>query len=94
MAMVKAFGYGSGALELARLFAHERVDYLGVAYADEGIELRQNGIRTPVLVMNPEPVPLELLHFRLEAEIYDRRTLEEAIHYHAQVSDAPPVHLK
>lgn len=95
MAMVKAFGYGSGALELARLFAHERVDYLGVAYADEGIELRQNGIHLPILVMNPEPVPFETLgRFGLEAEVYDRRSLEEAITFARERSDAPPVHVK
>ena len=95
MAMVKAFGYGSGALELSRLFAHEQVDYLGVAYADEGIELRQNGIHTPVLVMNPEPVPFETLHrFRLEAEVYDLHTLREAIAFARHVLDASPVHLK
>jgi alanine racemase len=95
MAMVKAFGYGGGALELSRLFAHEQVDYLGVAYADEGIELRQNGIYTPVMVMNPEPVPFETLHrFRLEPEVYDLRTLREAIAFARHVPDAPPVHLK
>jgi alanine racemase len=95
MAMVKAFGYGGGALELARLFAHERVHYLGVAYADEGIELRQNGIHTPVMVMNPEPVPFETLHrFRLEPEVYDLRTLREAIAFAQHVPEAPPVHLK
>jgi alanine racemase len=95
MAMVKAFGYGGGALELSRLFAHEQVDYLGVAYADEGIELRQNGIHTPVMVMNPEPVPFEILHrFRLEPEVYDLRTLREAIAFARHVPDAPPVHLK
>lgn len=95
MAMVKAFGYGSGALELARLFAHERVDYLGVAYADEGIELRQQGIHLPILVMNPEPVPFETLdRFRLEAEVYDTRSLEDAIAFSRERPGAPPVHLK
>jgi alanine racemase len=95
MAMVKAFGYGTGALELARLFAHERVDHLGVAYADEGIELRQEGIDLPILVMNPEPVPQELLHrFRLEAEVYDERSLREAADHQRDHPDAPPVHLK
>ncbi|MEO8588836.1 MAG: bifunctional UDP-N-acetylmuramoyl-tripeptide:D-alanyl-D-alanine ligase/alanine racemase [Flavobacteriales bacterium] len=95
MAMVKAFGYGSGALELARLFAHERVDYLGVAYADEGIELRQQGIHLPILVMNPEPVPFETLdRFKLEAEVYDRRSLQEAIAFSRERPDAPPIHLK
>lgn len=95
MAMVKAFGYGAGALELSRLFAHENVHYLGVAYADEGVELRQNGIDLPILVMNPEPVPFEVLHrFGLEAEVYDLRSLHEAIHAAAHVKDAPPVHIK
>lgn len=95
MAMVKAGGYGSGAVELARFFAHEQVAYLGVAYADEGIELRRQGIRTPVLVMNPEPVPMEVLHrHHLEAEVYDQRSLQAALDFAAHVPDAPPVHLK
>ncbi len=95
MAMVKAFGYGGGALELARLFAHEQVHYLGVAYADEGIELRQQGIDLPILVMNPEPVPVDVLHrFRLEAEVYDERSLVEAIRFARDHADAPPVHIK
>lgn len=95
MAMVKAFGYGTGALELARLFAHEQVHYLGVAYADEGIELRQNGITLPILVMNPEPVPFETLHrFGLEAEVYDERSLREALDHARHHPGAPPVHLK
>lgn len=95
MAMVKAFGYGSGALELARLFEHERVHYLGVAYADEGIELRSQGITMPIMVMNPEPVAMETLHrFRLEAEVYDMRSLNEAIKAAQQMPDAPPVHIK
>ncbi len=95
MAMVKAFGYGSGALELARLFAHEQVHYLGVAYADEGVELRRNGIDIPILVMNPEPVPYKLLYeHRLEAEIFDRRSLIEARDFAAAFATALPVHLK
>ena len=95
MAMVKAFGYGGGALELARLFAHEQVHYLGVAYADEGVELRRNGVDIPILVMNPEPVPYKLLHdHRLEAEIYDQRSLIQAREFAAAYSTALPVHLK
>ncbi len=95
MAMVKAFGYGSGALELARLFEHERVHYLGVAYADEGIELRSNGITLPIMVMNPEPVAMETLHrFRLEAEVYDMRSLREALTSAQRMPDAPPAHIK
>jgi alanine racemase len=95
MAMVKAGGYGSGAVELARFFAHEQVAWLGVAYADEGIELRRHGIRTPVLVMNPEPVPMETLHrHQLQAEVYDARSLKAAMDFAAHVPDAPPVHIK
>lgn len=95
MAMVKAFGYGSGALELARLFEHERVDHLGVAYADEGIELRTHGITMPIMVMNPEPVDMGTLHrFRLETEVYDQRSLREAITGATHMDDAPPVHIK
>lgn len=95
MAMVKALGYGGGALELARLFQHEQVACLGVAYADEGIELRQGGIALPIMVMNPEPVSMELLHrFRLEAEVYDERSLRDALRFARLHADAPPVHLK
>lgn len=95
MAMVKALGYGGGALELARLFAHEQVHCLGVAYADEGIELRQGGIATPIMVMNPEPVSMDVLHrFRLEAEVYDERSLREAVRFAKLHADMPPIHLK
>ncbi len=95
MGMVKAGGYGSGAVEMARFLAHEQVAWLGVAYADEGIELRRQGIRTPVLVMNPEPVPMETLHrYKLEAEVYDQRSLRAAMDFARHVPDAPAVHLK
>lgn len=52
MAMVKAFAYGSGSEEVANLLQYHRVDYLGVAYADEGVELRKNNITVPIMVMN------------------------------------------
>jgi alanine racemase len=95
MAMVKAFGYGSGAVELARLFQHEQVHYLGVAYADEGIELRQQGITTPILVMNPEPVALETLHrFDLEPEVYDPLSLKAVLDHAGATGSAPAVHIK
>ncbi len=95
MAMVKAFGYGTGALELARLFAHEQVHYLGVAYADEGIELRQQGITTPIMVMNPEPVAMETLHrFELEPEVYDPASLRSVMAYRQAAGSCPPVHIK
>jgi alanine racemase len=54
MAMVKAFSYGTGGSEIARLLEFHKVDYLAVAYIDEGISLRKAGIRLPILVMNAE----------------------------------------
>lgn len=95
MAMVKAFGYGSGAVELARLLQHERIHYLGVAYADEGIELRQHGITTPIMVMNPEPVAMETLHrFDLEPEVYDLHSYHAALEHARTAGSAPAIHVK
>lgn len=78
LAMVKAFSYGSGSFEIAGLLQHQRVDYLGVAFADEGVELRQAGIGLPILVMSPEKksFPMMLQH-RLEPEIYSFKILEQ-----------------
>jgi alanine racemase len=61
MAMVKAFSYGAGAYEIANLLQFHKADWLAVAYADEGVELRQSGIRLPVMVMNPEEAGYSLL---------------------------------
>ncbi len=71
MVMVKAGAYGSGSSEVAKLLEFQNVDYLGVAYADEGVELRKAGIQLPILVMNPEEATFEaLVRYRLEPEIY------------------------
>ncbi|MBI1224967.1 MAG: bifunctional UDP-N-acetylmuramoyl-tripeptide:D-alanyl-D-alanine ligase/alanine racemase [Bacteroidetes bacterium] len=71
MVMVKAGAYGSGSSEVAKLLEFQNVDYLGVAYADEGVELRKAGIQLPIMVMNPEEATFEaLLRYRLEPEIY------------------------
>ncbi|MBY0436514.1 MAG: alanine racemase, partial [Cyclobacteriaceae bacterium] len=82
MAMVKAFAYGSGSEEVANLLQYHRVDYLGVAYADEGIELRKNNISLPIMVMNPteESFP-SLLEFDLEPEIYSKRIFNSLVHF-------------
>src|SRR5699024_10090835 len=53
MVMVKAFAYGSGSEEVANLLQFHRVDYLAVAYADEGVALREHGVSVPIMVMNP-----------------------------------------
>lgn len=77
MAMVKAFSYGSGSFEIANLLEYQHVDYLAVAYADEGVELRNAGITTPIMVMNPEAVGFEaMLTHNLEPEIYSFRILD------------------
>lgn len=78
MAMVKAFSYGSGSFEIANALQFHRVDYLAVAYADEGIELRRAGISLPIMVMNPEKQSFEaMIHYNLEPEIYGFRVLNQ-----------------
>ena len=76
MAMVKAFSYGSGSFEIANVLQFHRVDYLAVAYADEGVELRKAGIHLPIMVMSPEEQSLDtLLKYNLEPEIYNLHIL-------------------
>ena len=71
MAMVKAFSYGSGSYEIASRLQLNNVDYLAVAYADEGVELRKGGITIPVMVMNPDESAFNtLVSYDLEPEIY------------------------
>ncbi|WP_242929506.1 bifunctional UDP-N-acetylmuramoyl-tripeptide:D-alanyl-D-alanine ligase/alanine racemase [Pontibacter vulgaris] len=77
MVMVKAFAYGSGSFEVANLLQFHRVDYLAVAYADEGVMLREHGITLPVMVMNPSPDSFgKLQQYNLEPEIYSLELLE------------------
>ena len=71
MAMVKAFSYGSGSVEVAGVLQYYHTDYLAVAYADEGKDLRKGGIHIPIVVMNPEVHNFGVLHqYRLEPEVY------------------------
>ena len=82
MAMVKAFAYGSGSEEVANLLQYHRVDYLGVAYTDEGVELRKNQITLPIMVMNPsEESFTTLMEYQLEPEIYNLQILRVLIDY-------------
>ncbi len=82
MAMVKAFAYGSGSVTIANVMQYHRVDYLGVAYTDEGVELRQNNITLPVMVMNVSPASFQLLlDHQLEPEIYSFEILESLLHF-------------
>ena len=83
MVMVKAFAYGSGNFEVSNVLEFHRADYLTVAYADEGIELRRRGITLPIMVMTPEINTYEsIIKNNLEPDIYSFRSLnllEDAI---------------
>ena len=82
MAMVKAFAYGSGSTEVANLLQFHRVDYLSVAYPDEGTELRKNGIDLPIMVLNAAPETFEqLLQYDLEPNIYSFEILSQLVDY-------------
>lgn len=80
LVMVKASAYGSGAEEVARLLEFQNADYLGVAYADEGVELRKAGINRPILVLNPEEASFDaLFRYGLEPEIYNLSLLRSLL---------------
>jgi alanine racemase len=97
MCMVKAMGYGSGSSEIARTLQHVGVNYLAVAYADEGLELRNAHIDLPVMVMSPELDSLEdIIQFNLEPEIYSFRILEAFCRQldRSGISEPYPIHIK
>jgi len=96
MAMVKAFSYGSGGHEIASVLEYNKVDYLAVAYTDEGVELRKAGITVPIMVMNAEPESFAaMVEHRLEPEIFSFGILRDFEHY-LETAGARnyPVHLK
>jgi alanine racemase len=77
MVMVKAFGYGSGNLEVSNILQFHNVDYLTVAFADEGVELRRAGINLPIMVMSPEVNSYDnIIKYHLEPEVFSFRNLE------------------
>jgi alanine racemase len=97
MAMIKANSYGTGSFEIAQTLEHYKMDYLGVAYADEGVELRKSGINLPILVMNPEQSSYSsIIDFKLEPEIYSLRVLNLFIQKlkEKSIPHPYPVHLK
>lgn len=97
MAMVKAYSYGLGSYEIAEFLQLHHIDYLGVAYADEGVELRKSGITVPIIVMNPEQHSYDvIIEYGLEPEIYSFRVLD---HFLARLEESGfqnkyPVHIK
>jgi len=97
MCMVKAMGYGSGSIQIAKTLQHIGVNYLAVAYADEGVELRQAQISLPIMVMSPEEDGLEdIITYQLEPELYSFKILTafakklDAL----GITEPYPVHLK
>ena len=94
--MVKASAYGAGSIEVAKTLQDLRVDYLAVAVADEGVALRNAGIRTGIIVMNPEMAALPtLFEYGLEPEVYNFRLLEALLHSaRLQGITNFPVHIK
>lgn len=96
MVMVKAFGYGSGGFEIAKLLEHHNVDYLGVAFADEGISLKNSGITVPIMVLNPEATSYNaIIQYGLEPEIYSFKGLQSFIKLaEKQNLVSYPIHLK
>ncbi len=82
MAMVKAFAYGSGSVEVAQLLQYQQVDYLGVAYADEGLALREKGIYCPIMVLNTyENNFYQLIKYNLEPVIFSMELLIKFIQF-------------
>ena len=96
MCMVKAFSYGSGIYEIANLLQHQKIDYLTVAYIDEGVQLRSAGITLPIMVMNPEKASFDvMIDNHLEPEIYNFSGLDSFIQAITKQGVANyPIHIK
>lgn len=96
LAMVKASSYGSGAVKMAQYLQKIGINYLGVAYADEGVELRKHGITLPILVMNAEEDGFDdIISYQLEPAIYSFKMLDDFIKVLIREGiENYPVHLK
>jgi alanine racemase len=95
IAVVKASAYGSGSEEVAHLLERNGVDYLAVAFVDEGITLRLAGIKTPIMVLNPDMTSLvDMFRYELEPEIYNLDQLKRVIEFSLQTKDVLPIHIK
>ncbi|MEM6723368.1 MAG: bifunctional UDP-N-acetylmuramoyl-tripeptide:D-alanyl-D-alanine ligase/alanine racemase [Bacteroidota bacterium] len=97
MVMVKASAYGSGDQTVARMLAYHGVDYLGVAYIDEGVALRQHGNLLPIMVLNPEPGAFDaLIEHQLEPVIYSLEQLSMLVQHLQLIGarEAFPIHIK
>jgi alanine racemase len=96
MAMVKAFAYGSGGAEIASVLQYHNTNYLGVAYADEGVELVKSGIRLPIMIMNTEESSFQaIVDYDLQPVIYSFDLLNKFENYlNEQGLNAYSVHIE
>jgi len=95
MVMVKAASYGTGSYEIANLLQYYHVDYLAVAYTDEGVTLRKAGIRLPIMVMSPEAYRFDLMaEYDLEPEIFSFDSLRLYLDFAAKKNKVPGIHIK
>lgn len=96
MAMVKAFAYGSGGAEIASVLQYHNTNYLGVAYADEGVELVKAGIRLPIMIMNTDESSFQaIVDYNLQPVLYSFDLLNKFENYlHEQGLNAYPVHVE
>ena len=96
MVMVKAFSYGSGSFEIANLLEFNKIDYLAVAYADEGVSLRKAGITLPIMVLSPDLSSIDtIIDNNLEPEIYSLRILREFLDVLVRKNKQQyPIHIK
>lgn len=98
MAMVKAASYGAGKVEVASTLQFNHADYLTVAYSDEGVDLRRNGITLPIMVMNPEEESFDdIIRYQLEPDIYSFRIFKafaEAARMLGPKGERIPVHVE
>ena len=96
VAMVKAHSYGAGDAEVAQLMRHLGVDYLAVAFADEGITLRERGVTMPVVVLNADAASFDkMIAYSLEPEIYSFHSLDDFIRCAGRYGARNyPIHIK
>ncbi len=95
MVMVKASAYGGGSTELGKVLQFHQVDFLGVAYADEGADLRRGGIHLPILVLNPDEASFPTIYkYHLQPEIYNFRLLDTFLNFLPEGRMPYPVQLK
>lgn len=96
LAMIKASSYGSGSDKMSLFLEENGVDYFGVAYADEGVELRKQGVKTPIIVMNVDEDAFEsLLNYDLEPSLFDMEIMDSFVRYLIQMGrEAFPIHVK